>query len=179
MFWSLAALLGSGLLGLFVWINHAPARSDKPADPLAPAATEKANIPVQHVVLFITGIAYFERRGEVSGKQRLELTFPMNNLNDLLKSMTVDDGGTPGAIGYDGGDPVEQALKSFAVDLTGNPTLGQILNQSRGERVEVTLDTQAAGTNVLTGSIVGMEAASAGDNKETHWRPQSGRRPTA
>jgi hypothetical protein len=168
MLWPLAAMLGFGILSLFVWNQHAPARPEKPADPLASPVTEKATIPVQHVVLFNTGIAYFERRGEVNGKQRLELTFPSGNLNDLLKSMTVDDGGTPGAIGYDGGDPVEQALKSFAVDLTGNPTLGQILNQSRGERVEVTLDSQAAGTNVFTGSIVGMEAAPAGDNKESH-----------
>jgi len=164
---SLAVLVGCCAAGLMLWISRAPARPDVLRDE-GGLVGDKPRIPVTHVMLFNTGVAFFQRSGEVTGKQRLELTFPMNDLNDLLKSMTVDDGGTPGAIGYDGGDPVEQALKSFAVDLTGNPTLGQILNQSRGEKVEVTLDTQAGlAANTLTGTIVGMESATAGD-KETH-----------
>jgi len=32
--------------------------------------------------------------------------------------------------------PVEKTLKSFAVNLNGNPAFGQILNQARGEKVE-------------------------------------------
>jgi SAM-dependent methyltransferase len=38
------------------------------------------------------------------------------------------------------GDP----LKSFAVNLTGNPGFGQVLSQARGEKVEVTLQQAAA-----------------------------------
>ena len=34
-----------------------------------------------------------------------------------------------------------ETLKTFALDLTGNPSLGQLLNQARGEKVEVTLAT--------------------------------------
>jgi hypothetical protein len=165
---SAAAIVGCFAVGLVAWIHHAPARPEAVGENNGLAVTEKTKVPVQQVVLFNTGIAYFERRGELTGKHRLEFTFPMNDLNDILKSMTVDDGGTPGAIGYDGGDPVEQALKSFAVDLTGNPTLGQILNQSRGERIEITLESAGGvATTPLTGTIVGMESAPVGD-KEVH-----------
>jgi hypothetical protein len=162
---SLAVVAGCCVAGLITWLNLARARPDKPAEE-APKA--KAEVPVTQVVLFNTGVAYFQRQGDVEGKQRLELSFPMTDLNDLLKSMTVDDGGKPGAIGYDGADPIEQGLKSFAVDLTGNPTLGQILNQSRGEKVEVTFDPQpGAAAAPLTGTVVGMEASVTAD-KETH-----------
>ncbi|MGL4551775.1 MAG: hypothetical protein ACRC33_11355, partial [Gemmataceae bacterium] len=159
---SLAVAAGCCAAGLITWLTLARARPDKP-DEAAPA---RAAVPVSHVVLFNTGVAYYQRQGEVEGKQRLELSFPMTDLNDLLKSLTVEDGGKPGAIGYDGADPVEQGLKSFAVDLTGNPTLGQILNQSRGEKVEVTFDTPGAAAP-LTGTVVGMEASFAGE-KEAH-----------
>jgi len=49
-------------------------------------------------------------------------------------------------------------LRSFAVNLTNNPSFGQILNQARGEKVEAVLQ-QGAGTQpgTLTGVIVGVE----------------------
>ncbi len=62
---------------------------------------------------------------------------PLTDLNDLLKSLVVEDGGKLAAVSYDGVEPAVQSLNSFAVDLTTNPTFGPILNQSRGERVEI------------------------------------------
>jgi len=35
--------------------------------------------------------------------------------------------------------PSTKTLKSFAVNLTTNPSLAQILNQARGEKLEVVL----------------------------------------
>ena len=34
---------------------------------------------------------------------------------------------------------MERTLKSFAVNLNGNPTFADILNQARGEKIEVVL----------------------------------------
>ena len=46
----------------------------------------------------------------------------------------------------------------FAINLTGNPTFGSILNQARGEKVEVVLQqTNATQPGTLTGTIVGIE----------------------
>jgi hypothetical protein len=44
-----------------------------------------------------------------------------------------DLGGQITAVNYDSHDPVEKTLKSFAVNLTGNPTFAQLLDQARGE----------------------------------------------
>src|SRR5207342_1015390 len=96
----------------------------------------------------------------VEGDARIDLSFPAGDVNDLIKSLTLQDlgGGLVSAVAYDSHDPVERTLKSFAVDLTGNPGQAQLLDQARGEKAEVVLNQSAgqqAGT--LTGSIVGVE----------------------
>jgi hypothetical protein len=54
---------------------------------------------------------------------------------------------------------VERTLQSFAVNLTGNPTFSGILNQARGEKVEVVLQQgNATQPGTLTGSVVGVES---------------------
>src|SRR5439155_6794878 len=80
--------------------------------------------------------------------------------NDLIKSMTLRDldGGHVNAVSYDSNVPVERTLQSFAVNLTGNPTFSAILNQARGEKVEVVLQqANATQPGTLTGSVVGVE----------------------
>ena len=66
---------------------------------------------------------------------------PSQDINDLLKSLVLQDlgGGQVGAVSYDSQAPIEKTLQSFAIDLTANPTLGQILDQARGEKVEIVL----------------------------------------
>src|SRR5205823_5375401 len=68
------------------------------------------------------------------------------------------DGGQVTAVSYDSNVPVERTLQSFAINLTGNPTFGNILNQARGEKVEVVLQqTNATQPGTLTGTVVGIE----------------------
>ena len=45
---------------------------------------------------------------------------------------------------------LERTLKTFALDLTANPSLGQLLNQARGERVELVVQEAAAGIFTAT-----------------------------
>src|SRR5258706_4832409 len=119
-----------------------------------------AQLPVAQVVLFSSGVGYFQREGTIEGTQRIDLTFPTQDINDLIKSMTLRDmdGGQVTAVSYDSNVPVERTLQSFAVNLTSNPTFGAILNQARGEKVEVILQQANAGQpGTLTGSIVGVE----------------------
>ena len=52
---------------------------------------------------------------------------------------------------YDSRDPITRTLKSFAIDLTDNAGLGNLLWQMRGERVEV------ATPNLVHGVILGVE----------------------
>src|SRR3982075_4325703 len=119
-----------------------------------------AQLPIGQVVLFSSGVGYFQREGAVEGTQRIDLTFATQDINDLIKSLTLRDmdGGAVTAVSYDSNVPVERTLQSFAVNLTGNPTFASILNQARGEKVEVVLQqANATQPGTLTGSVVGVE----------------------
>jgi hypothetical protein len=124
---------------------------------LAPAAKAEgprgANLPLKRVVLFSSGVGFFEHSGKVQDNATVEMKFKLTDINDLLKSMVVEDldGGQISTVTYGSKDPVTKTLKSFSVDLTANPTLGQLLRQVRGERVVL------EAPNELSGIIVGVE----------------------
>src|SRR4051794_25277965 len=83
-------LLASGLLGSAALVGffafRTPASVARPAAPSPDAAT--ANLPVKQVVLFSSGVGYFQREGEVDGDARIDLSFQATDINDLLKSLT-------------------------------------------------------------------------------------------
>jgi hypothetical protein len=124
--------------------------------PLADAKLPPAvNLPITRIVLFNAGIGYFHREGDVTGEGRLDLRFDEADVNDLLKSLvlTDKDGGKVRAVTYDNRMPLDFTLKGFAVDVTENPTMGQLVHQVRGEKVEVT----DKGGVVTAGQIVSVE----------------------
>jgi hypothetical protein len=139
------------------------------ADRLAGAAPEAArqdvrpavSLPLTRVVLFNSGVGYFSRSGEVTDDARVDLSFQEDDVNDLLKSMVLEDfdKGRVAAVSYDSREPISRTLASFAVNLNGSPTFAGIVSQMRGERVEVVTTPGAANQpGKLSGSIVGVEA---------------------
>jgi hypothetical protein len=156
------------LTAYLVWPSRSPADPPKNANALvakntaiaaAPSETS-VQLPIGQVVLFSSGVGYFQREGQVEGDARVDLSFPVSDINDLIKSMVLRDldGGHIAAVSYDSNAPVEKTLQSFAVNLSANPTFGQILNQARGEKVEVVLQqANAAQPGTMTGSIMGVE----------------------
>ena len=99
------------------------------------AADEKGpQLPLKKVVMFSSGVGYFERRGDVEGNAKVELKFNVRDINDLLKSLVLQDlgGGQISTVTYASKDPITRTLQSFAIDLTANPTLSQLLDQVRG-----------------------------------------------
>jgi hypothetical protein len=119
-----------------------------------------AKLPITKVVLFNSGVGYFERQGEVDGDVRIDLAFNIQDVNDILKSMVVQDlnGGHVSAVSFDSQEPLDKTLRSFSIDLSKNPSFAQILDQARGERVEAVLqqsNTTQPGT--VNGSIIGIE----------------------
>jgi hypothetical protein len=128
-----------------------------------------AQLSIGQVVLFSSGVGYFQREGTVDGDARVDLSFPVTDVNDLIKSMVLRDldGGAISAVSIDSSAPTERTLRSFAIDLTRNPTLSDILNQARGEKVEVALaNAVVGGAGVLNGTIVGVEKQKQAVNKE-------------
>ncbi|HZZ81462.1 MAG TPA: DUF4139 domain-containing protein, partial [Gemmataceae bacterium] len=141
-----AVALGTAAYTFIAGLTHADTN-------LVGKDVKPGTLPIKQVVLFNSGLGYFQREGDVDGNARVELSFPVGDINDLLKSLVLQDAkGRIGAVTYDSNDPIEKILRSFALDLTGNPTFGQILNQARGEKVEIT-----RGDKKNAGTIIGME----------------------
>ena len=136
------------------------------------AVTLEASVqlPIGQVVLFSSGVGYFQREGVIEGDARVDLSFPTQDINDLIKSMVLRDldGGHISAVSYDSNAPVEKTLQSFAVNLSANPTFGQVLNLARGEKVEVVLQqSNAAQAGTMTGSIMGVEKSKRGSTRRS------------
>ncbi len=158
-----AALVASsvlGALGLGLVVLPPVVQAEKPEAKGADSGRNGTGLPIGQIVLFSSGVGYFQREGSVEGNARVDLSFPTQDINDLLKSMVVRDldGGVVSTVSYDSNAPVEKTLKSFAINLNGSPSFAGILSQARGEKVEVVLQqTNATQPGTLTGTVVGVE----------------------
>ena len=112
-----------------------------------------ADVPVRKVVLFSSGVGYFEHAGLINGDTRTELRFKTNQINDILKSLVLEDqAGRVSAVIYPSQDPVSKTLRSFQVNITGNPSLAELFTQLRGAKLTVTVQAER-----IAGTILGVE----------------------
>ncbi len=118
------------------------------------AGAVPTELPLTRVVLFSSGVGNFVHSGTVEGDAQVTLHFSPEQMNDVLKSMVINDldGGTLGGITYPSQDPLEKTLQSFAVDLSGNPPLADLLIQLRGTAVRVDAP------DPVSGKILSVEA---------------------
>ena len=156
------ALLLSFSVAVFLAVpGHAAAETNAVAGTNFAAS---ALLPVTEISLYSSGVGFFERDGQVEGRAQVDLRFKADDINDLLKSMVVRDSqsGRVASVTYGSRDPLTRTLRSFGLDLTENPTLGQLLNQARGEQVTLQWPTP------LTGTILGVEKKKqpVGENKD-------------
>lgn len=118
--------------------------------PLIAGAQDKpqADLPVTRAVLFSSGVGYFEHTGAVTGNTSMPLNFKADQINDVLKSMVLMDtgGGNVTSVSYPSQEPVERALRSFGVDISGDPSLPELLDQLRGTKVVVLAPDKIAGS---------------------------------
>ncbi len=140
--------------------------------PVVAAAQEQekpADIPIKRVVMFSSGVAFFEHGGQVEGTSQVDLQFNVKDINDLLKSMVLQDdgGGKISTVSYGSKDPITRTLSTFSVNLTQNPTLADLLNQIRGEQIEIDAPTKIAGT------ILGVETREVPAGKDQQVVKQS------
>jgi hypothetical protein len=115
-------------------------------------------LPLTKVVLFNAGIGYFHREGTIEGNARVNVKVNEEDVNDLILTLlTNDPKGTTGAVTYDNKAPADITLKAFSIDLTENPGVGSLLQQVRGEKIEI---TDQSGSQ-LVGNIVSVERPAA------------------
>jgi hypothetical protein len=158
--WLLPVAGLAALAGLMWFLRPSAAGTAKEAPAPEAAVSKVLSLPVSRVILYSSGVGYFQRSGKVHGNARVDLSFPAADVNDLLKSLVLRDlgGGQVSAVSYDSHDPVEKTLQSFAINLNNNPSCAALLNQARGEKVEVVLQQSSASQpGTLTGSVLGVE----------------------
>jgi hypothetical protein len=147
------------LVALLVWLRPSVAKPEQ-GETVPAASKGGTQLPIGQVILYSSGVGYFQREGSVEGNTRIDLSFPVTDINDLLKSMVLRDlnGGHISAVSYESQAPVEKTLKSFAINFTGNPSFSGILGQAKGERVEAVLQqSNATQPGTITGVIMGVE----------------------
>ena len=120
---------------------------------VVPALGAEVNLPVTKVTSFNSGVAYYEHNGQVTGDAQVLLKFKTDQINDILKSLVPLDLSGHGAanVSYASQEPLARALKSFSVDISGNPSLGALLDQVRGAEVVLSAPDQ------IRGKILGVE----------------------
>src|SRR5262249_2986358 len=99
--WLVAGLGVVGVLCAALWLTspnlfgkpqqkaEAPkqAQTDpKPADPPArpQPAEPREKLPIGQVILYSSGVGYFQREGTVEGDARIDLSFDVRDINDLI-----------------------------------------------------------------------------------------------
>jgi hypothetical protein len=117
-------------------------------------ATESSPLPVRRVILYKTGVGYFEHLGTVRDRQDVAIRFTSAQLNDVLKSLTTIDlgKGRISGISYNSIAPIEQRLGALRLPVGAATTAFDLLGSLRGARVEVT-----SGTGVAEGRLLSIE----------------------
>jgi hypothetical protein len=114
------------------------------------------------MVLFKHGVAYLERSGPASGP--FELSFKKDEMNDILKSLSVwvaKGSATIGALAFEKPEDPTEALAARKLDVKPGSVLRDILWRLRGRRVVV-----HSGGQVHSGEVLGLEMAPGRDGEE-------------
>lgn len=129
----------------------------------AAAASFAADLPIREVVLYKNGVGYFERGGQLPAGASARLDFRQNEMNDVLKSLTIRDtsGGTVAGVRYDSAEPIDKKLAEFPFRLAAGQPLSALLDQVKGARVEL-----QTGSSPISGAIVGGRVLKGADGAD-------------
>lgn len=123
-----------------------------------------AELPVRKVLLYKHGIGFFERGGEIPAGQSARLDFKASEMNDVLKSLTVNDqsGNSVSGVRYDSSMPLANKLAEFPFKLGDRSPLTDFLDQLKGASVEMKF-----GGQTVKGQVVGARMSPSRDKAQT------------
>jgi len=123
--------------------------------PIASTTAEK--LPLRRVVLYKSGVGYFEHDGKVRGNEDVEIDLTSSQLDDVLKSLTALDLGGGRVVGasYNSQEPAGHQLESLPVAVSDKTTFSSLLEELRGARLEVRTSTGG-----FTGRLLSVEEKS-------------------
>ena len=112
-----------------------------PALSLALSSALAADLPVSQVVLYKNGVGYFQRAGELRAGEAARLDFKAAEMNDVLKSLSVNQkgGGPISGLRYDSSEPLQTKLGEFPFRVENGQSLSAFLDQLKGAVVNLKL----------------------------------------
>lgn len=109
---------------------------------------------MRRVVLYKSGVGYFEHVGRARGDQNVTIDFTSGQLNDVLQSLTVLDlnGGRIAGVNYNSEAPLSQRLGTLRLPLAQRTNISEFYGALRGARLEI-----RNGTSAITGRLLSVE----------------------
>jgi len=166
--WVFALVVATVPIPMAVFAQTKPALADRQPDKVAQAApadlaaqaepsseeSSAAKLPVRRVILYKTGVGYFEHLGQIRGDQKVRVDFTSSQLNDVLQSLTVLDlnGGRIAGVNYNSEASLSQRLGMLRLPLEEKIDLSKFYAALRGARLEV-----RSGTTVMEGRLLSVE----------------------
>ena len=114
-----------------------------------------AELPVRTVILYKHGVGFFERGGSLAPGESARLDFNASEMNDVLKSLTVQErgGGKISGLRYDSMDPLSHKLAEFPFQIGQGQPLSGTLDQLKGSRVELKFGNETVAGVIVSGRL--------------------------
>src|SRR5579862_2258381 len=135
---------------------------------LATLPAAAADLVLKRVVLSTGGVGYFEYEAQVDGDAKLGLDVPLDQVDDVLKSLAVYDAeGSAGEITLPGREPLSQSFADLPFDRAALNSEVDLLNALQGAEIRV------AAPKAISGRLVHVDSETAtgpGGGAETRAR---------
>jgi chaperonin cofactor prefoldin len=120
------------------------------------ALAAAAELPVKQVVLYKHGVGFFERSGKLAPGESARLDFNASEMNDVLKSLTIEErgGGKISGLRYDSMDPLSHKLAEFPFQIGAAQPLSVMLDQLKGARLELKFGNETVAGAIVNGRLV-------------------------
>src|SRR5208282_4588695 len=111
-----------------------------------PGITEGAEFPLRRVVLSTSGLAQFTHSGTLTAGAVIELPVRVDQVDDVLKSLTVfDSAGAIGAVSLPGKTPLAEIFRDLPFSQRALESQSALLNALVGAEVEIEGNVSAKG----------------------------------
>ncbi|WP_225768890.1 DUF4139 domain-containing protein [Inquilinus sp. Marseille-Q2685] len=115
-------------------------------------------LALKRVLLSTGGVGYFEYEARVTGNETLDLAVPLDQVDDVMKSIVVyDDRGGIGEISRPGREPLAAAFREMPFGPEALSSPADLLNALRGAEVRV------EGARGVSGRILSVVAETSKD----------------
>ena len=115
-----------------------------------------AELPVKQVVLYKHGVGFFQRSGKLAAGESARLDFNASEMNDVLKSLTIEErgGGKISGLRYDSQDPLSHKLSEFPFQIGDTQPLSAMLGQLKGARLELKFGNESVAGAIVNGRLI-------------------------